>query len=62
MKISMDVDSCRECPHSTNNRIEHDDPFTSGPSHVYWWCEIPHKGDRLYIEDSYIIDPNCPHK
>ena len=62
MKISIDVASCRECPHSTNNHREHDDPFTSAPANTYWWCEVPRKGDRLYIDDPYIIDPNCPHK
>ena len=63
MKIAIDVESCRECPHSTNNAREHDDPFTSGPAHIYWWCEIPdNKGNRIYIKDSYVIDKNCPNR
>lgn len=62
MKIKLDVNSCYECYYSTNNAIEHNDPFTSGPATIIWYCNsIKRKGDR-YIKNEEIIDKNCPYK
>lgn len=56
MKVTLNVDNCRECHYSTNNALEHDCAFTSGPSTIYWWCKKTHND----IEDPWIIDPSCP--
>jgi len=38
MKVELDIKSCAECPHSSNNQQEHSDPFTSHPLNTYWYC------------------------
>ncbi len=63
MQITMSVPNCRECPHSTNNAREHNDPFTSAPLNVYWWCRHPARpAHNRHINDANKIDPNCPAK
>lgn len=60
MKVELDIQSCRECPHSTNNVREHDDPFTSSPAEVIWYCTKPN-GPR-YIQKASQIHERCPLK
>ena len=61
VKYTKEVACCRECPCVTNNAREHDDPFTSGPSNVWWFCNF----DSISIESVDISDvrkiaKNCP--
>ena len=60
MKITQNVESCRKCPNVTNSAREHDDPFTSSPSRVVWWCK--EKNGPEYIADENEIDTQCPLK
>jgi len=56
--VNVRVRNCKECTHSTNSAIEHNDPFTSSPSNVYWWCKMTGN----YIYDPYEIEALCPLK
>lgn len=64
MKIVTEhiVDSCFQCPYSTNAAAEWDDPFTSPPSDPGWWCKHPGKGDSfLYSKEvREKIADDCP--
>ena len=64
MKVTVEheVESCRECPHSSNSSQEHDDPFTSAPSPTTWYCNKDDGWRRMIIEDAWKIDENCPLK
>ncbi len=63
MKMEIEVTGCRDCPYSSNNQQEHDDPFTSTPLHTYWYCNFDLRSrKRVYIPDSYKIPENCPYK
>lgn len=60
-KITLTVSSCYECPHSTNNAREHNDPFTSGPVNIYWYCRHPKRNpSSKWIDDVNKVDPKCP--
>lgn len=61
MKVTIDIQNCRECPYSTNSALMHDDPFTSGPSTITWYC-TKGKKPRDRIDNPYMIDPDCPLK
>jgi len=61
MDVVLKVESCRQCPNSTNNAQERDDPFTSGPANVQWRCKLKdHEYNKLWIDDPNVIDPACP--
>lgn len=65
MKVELDIDTCYDCPHATNNAQLHDDPFTSGPSDIFWMCKKSGKSyrDWFIIKNAYNkIDPRCPLK
>lgn len=56
-----EISSCRSCPYSSNNAQEHDDPFTSTPLHIYWYCnQGENTRETVYIKDSYEISSDCP--
>lgn len=59
MKLELKIKNCRECLYSTNSSILHDDPFTSAPASVTWYCEKDKEPSNVII-DEYIIDPDCP--
>lgn len=61
MIVSLKIQNCRECPHSTNSAKLHDDPFTSGPSTITWFCQAGKKPSSVIV-DSYEIDKDCPLK
>ena len=56
------IESCRECPYASNNAQEHDDPYTSTPSHLYWYCNQGGQDTRamVRITDAYKISDDCP--
>lgn len=54
--VNVRVRNCKECPHSTNNAIEHNCPFTPTPSNIYWWCKVTGRD----IVDPYEIEGSCP--
>lgn len=56
--VTMQVKSCRKCPHSTNSAIEHKCAFTPEPYPTYWWCKKAKQ--RLWIDNPEIVDPACP--
>ena len=57
------VDMCRACPHVSNSSQEHDDPFSSPSSKVYWYCnEGKHTRNDVYISSSFEISKDCPLK
>jgi len=62
--VAIAVNSCRNCPYSSNSAQEHDDPFTSQPATTTWFCNA--KADmgnyRMIIDDPSIVDPRCPLK
>lgn len=66
MKVSLNIDKCRDCPHASNNAQEHDDAFSSGPAEVWWYCNKKSGGYynhyRMIIEDPWKIDSRCPLK
>lgn len=58
---STTVTCCRECPYSSNNKQEHDDPFSSGPVNIWWYCNAtPTSRERVDIVDERQIAKNCP--
>lgn len=59
MKVQLEVKNCRECPHSTNSAHLHDDPFTSGPASITWYCRKGKKPSSI-IADEWKIDKDCP--
>ena len=61
VNIKHDVKCCRDCPYSSNNAQEHNDPFSSTPLNIYWYCNHS-KGTRLkvYIGDASEISKDCP--
>lgn len=60
--IELRISSCARCPHSSNNAQEHNDPFTSSPSVIYWYCnQGEHTRDTVNINKPYLeIAKNCP--
>ena len=36
--VTVEVRACEDCPHATNSAREHNDPFTSEPYPVRWFC------------------------
>ena len=62
MKVTLNIESCRECPHSSNNQQEHSDPFISHPTNTYWYCNQGGNITRntVNIKDSYEISEDCP--
>lgn len=64
VRIETEVNSCKECPHSTNSSIEHSCSFTSAPYPTVWWCTKGKDkwGDHLYINDTSEILEDCPEK
>ena len=63
VKLEFDVGCCVECPHSTNDVREWDDPFTSAPASPTWYCRHKERTDGGFLSDPYNeIDENCPVK
>ena len=61
MEIKIEIKSCRDCPHVSNNQQEHDDPFTSHPSTTYWYCNQSKSArESVDIIDENKISENCP--
>lgn len=61
LKVKLEVNSCYECPHSSNTAQEHDDPFTSQPASTTWFCNKAKRTySRMIIDNPWIIDPECP--
>ena len=60
--IELRISSCARCPHSSNNTQEHNDPFTSSPSVIYWYCnQGENTRDTVNINKPYLeIAKNCP--
>lgn len=59
--IKLEVRSCRECPHSSNNAQEQNDPFRSTPLHIWWYCnQGKNTRETVNITDSYKISKDCP--
>lgn len=58
MKITIEVDRCRDCRFVTNSSREHDDAFSDPPMPVIWVCTK----NNGYIINENIIEPNCPFK
>lgn len=60
--VESEVTCCADCPHSTNEAREWDDPFTSPPADPSWWCTNPDKKDRhIYSGDVHEkIADDCP--
>ena len=59
--LKMEIKSCRDCIHSSNNYIEHDDPFTSMPSKIYWFCNQGKNTKRnVNITNPDEISKDCP--
>lgn len=57
----LEVRSCRKCPHSSNNAQEHNDPFTSTPLNIYWYCnQGKNTRETVDIIDASEIAKNCP--
>ena len=55
------IANCRSCPHCSNNAQEHDDPFTSSPRYLYWYCNYDTKTrENVKIINEYNIAENCP--
>lgn len=50
--------SCRDCWHSTNSAKLHDDPFTSTPHPINWYCG--HAPELRRVENEYVRDDKCP--
>ena len=63
MKVTTkhNVERCCDCPYASNNAQEHDDPFSSTPLKIIWYCNHS-KGTRLnvYIGDAQKISEDCP--
>lgn len=58
MKICIEINSCRECPHCTNSAKLHDDAFTSAPYYNTWYCM--YGASYRTIKDENVIDAKCP--
>lgn len=59
--VKHSVQSCRQCPHSDNSAMRHDDPFTSSPANNTWFCNHPERNKwHDIIEDENKIDKRCP--
>ena len=59
--VKLEVKSCRECPHASNSAKEHNDPFSSTPLNVYWYCnQGTNTRETVNITNSYEIAKNCP--
>lgn len=60
--VESEVTCCADCPHSTNEVREWDDPFTSPPADPSWWCTNPDKKDsHIYSGDVHEkIASDCP--
>jgi hypothetical protein len=59
MKITLNIKSCRECPHCTNSAILHDDAFTGAADPLRWYCKYGRYNLRD-ISNEDIIDKDCP--
>ena len=63
MKVNVkhDVKCCKDCPYSSNSAQEHDDPFSSTPLNIFWYCNYS-KGTRLRvcIGNALEISKDCP--
>lgn len=57
----LEVRNCRECPYSSNNAQEHNDPFSSTPLNIYWYCNYDEDSrETVDITNSYEIAKDCP--
>jgi len=60
-QVAITIEKCYDCPHATNSAKMHDDPFTSTPLNVYWYC-CKENGEMKDIENPYTIPEWCPLK
>jgi len=60
--IEHDVKRCYDCPYASNNAQEHNDPFSSSPANIYWYCNYTKQSrESVYIEDAWHrIAKDCP--
>ena len=56
--IVHEVTKCRDCPHVSNSSKEHDDPYTSEPNPLRWYCR--HPAGFMHLRDAWVIHPDCP--
>ena len=55
------VKYCRDCPYASNNAQEHDDPFSSTPLNLYWYCNYSKESRiNVNIKDAWEISKDCP--
>lgn len=62
-EIRYSITRCYDCPYATNSARLHNDPFTSSPVNIYWYCtkKVDGFGDFMIIDDAYNgVDKNCP--
>lgn len=64
VSVTYEVKGCRGCPYSSNNAQEHDDPFSSSPANIVWYCNYNRDSrERVHIDDGWkMIPENCPVK
>lgn len=56
--VTSEVTACSNCPHVTNSARLHNDPFTSTPYPIRWYCMK--QPDGRSIQDPEVIDIYCP--
>jgi len=59
--VKVEITGCRECPYVSNSETEHDDPFTSAPLNIIWYCNhSPGTRTNVDIQDPCEIADGCP--